>query len=464
MSTNLQEMTRTIRILRSRLSMTEERLSHAYSLRDSYRALAETNTNRLNEIAEVNRVIIDNAADGIGVLQNGRFICVNRKFNEHFRATAPEGYLGHQLTDLPVPDGQMRCTQQCGGLESGQCLFNSPCVYEVKVDANDDWHALEVCATGVNHAKAPFYIFVVRDITERKLETELRLKATKWEQERWLEEFSSFQAGQAEHSRTIIHNIGNTLMGVRAKTFDLARAADDLQKLAAVLQSYKAKEQALPANEAGRLCDAVTSALQSINGMVSTSAVELNNQIGHIEEIIRIEHGIAPHSVDLRRVELQKLFDDIRKLMGLSLQKNGVLLEVRAPSEVYCTVPYNLLVQALVNIVKNGIESIVEERAFAPENPSTITIAASLGDLLVIEIADTGVGLSPEDVELVFRHGYTTKGNGTGIGLHSVAVNMQRLGGSVSIQSAGPHTGAVLRIELPAQIPHSIEVKTDDSE
>jgi len=456
-------MTRTIRILRSRLSMTEERLSHAYSLRDSYRALAETNTNRLNEIAEVNRVIIDNAADGIGVLQNGRFVCVNRKFNEHFRATAPEGYLGHQLTDLPVPGGQMRCTQQCGGIESGQCLFNSPCTYEVDIDADSDWHALEVCATGVNHAKAPFYIFVVRDITERKLETEYRLKMAEWERERWLEEFSGFQAGQAEHSRTIIHNIGNALMGVRAKTFDLQRAADDLQKLASVLQSYKANDQPLPVPAAGRLCDVVTSALDAINTMVSTSAVELNNQIGHIEEIIRIEHTVAPHTVDLRRIELRKLFDDLRTLMGQSLTKNGVCLEVRAEDNVYCTVPYNLLVQALVNIVKNGIESIVEERMFAPDNPSTITIDARLDDRLVIALTDTGVGLIPEDAELVFRHGYTTKSTGTGIGLHSVAVNMQRLGGSVSIQSAGLHSGATLRIELPAVIPHSIEAKTDDT-
>jgi signal transduction histidine kinase len=68
---------------------------------------------------------------------------------------------------------------------------------------------------------------------------------------------------------------------------------------------------------------------------------------------------------------------------------------------------------------------------------------------MLIEVIDTGVGIPPENLERIFSHGFTTRKEGHGFGLHSCALAAKDLGGSLHAESAGPGQGATFTLTLP---------------
>jgi signal transduction histidine kinase len=70
-------------------------------------------------------------------------------------------------------------------------------------------------------------------------------------------------------------------------------------------------------------------------------------------------------------------------------------------------------------------------------------------DSLRIEVIDNGIGIAQENLTKIFRHGFTTKKNGHGFGLHSGALAAKEMGGSLRVESEGPGHGAKFTLELP---------------
>jgi signal transduction histidine kinase len=66
-----------------------------------------------------------------------------------------------------------------------------------------------------------------------------------------------------------------------------------------------------------------------------------------------------------------------------------------------------------------------------------------------ISISDNGIGIPPENLTRIFSHGFTTKKDGHGFGLHSGANAAREMGGSLSVASEGPGQGATFTVELP---------------
>jgi signal transduction histidine kinase len=68
---------------------------------------------------------------------------------------------------------------------------------------------------------------------------------------------------------------------------------------------------------------------------------------------------------------------------------------------------------------------------------------------IAIEVADTGVGIPAENMSRLFQHGFTTKKDGHGFGLHSSALAAKDLGGTLTCVSGGECQGATFRLEIP---------------
>jgi signal transduction histidine kinase len=68
---------------------------------------------------------------------------------------------------------------------------------------------------------------------------------------------------------------------------------------------------------------------------------------------------------------------------------------------------------------------------------------------LRISVIDNGIGIPAENRTRIFNHGFTTRKDGHGFGLHSGALAATEMGGSLSVHSDGPMTGAAFTLELP---------------
>ena len=64
-------------------------------------------------------------------------------------------------------------------------------------------------------------------------------------------------------------------------------------------------------------------------------------------------------------------------------------------------------------------------------------------------VADNGGGIAPENLTRIFNHGFTTRAEGHGFGLHSGALAARELGGTLSVHSDGVGRGATFSLELP---------------
>lgn len=102
--------------------------------------------------------------------------------------------------------------------------------------------------------------------------------------------------------------------------------------------------------------------------------------------------------------------------------------------------------QVWTNLIDNASDAMAE-------SGGSLTIEArNDGDEIVVEVSDTGGGVSPEVVDRIFDPFFTTKepGKGTGLGLHTVQTIIGRLGGDISISSN--EVGTTFEVRLPAAL------------
>jgi signal transduction histidine kinase len=78
----------------------------------------------------------------------------------------------------------------------------------------------------------------------------------------------------------------------------------------------------------------------------------------------------------------------------------------------------------------------------------TVRVANEDGRLK-ISVIDNGVGIPPENLTKIFNHGFTTRKDGHGFGLHSGALAATEMGGALVAHSDGPGQGASFTLELP---------------
>src|SRR5262245_39051437 len=101
-----------------------------------------------------------------------------------------------------------------------------------------------------------------------------------------------------------------------------------------------------------------------------------------------------------------------------------------------------LLQQALTNLVTNAIQAM-------PKG-GTVTLGARLGGdgSVEIRVADEGVGIPAPDLEKIFRLYYTTKSQGSGIGLSMVYRTVQMHDGRIDVESE-VNRGTAMNVKLP---------------
>ena len=119
------------------------------------------------------------------------------------------------------------------------------------------------------------------------------------------------------------------------------------------------------------------------------------------------------------------------------------------------TIERHKVLQILVNLMRNAKEALDQHGG----GTKTITLqAASVpGGRFCISVTDNGVGIDAETMGRLFQHGFTTRKEGHGFGLHSGALSAREMGGTLTVESEGKGRGATFKLELPIVPPQPEE-------
>ena len=117
-------------------------------------------------------------------------------------------------------------------------------------------------------------------------------------------------------------------------------------------------------------------------------------------------------------------------------------------SPIPCEIDVRLLKQVVLNLLNNAMEAMphggrIEIRT-ALQSP-----AADQSPAILIQIADTGVGIAEADLRKVFRPLFSTKPRGAGLGLSFCRQAIEEQGGEIRLTSCGRNRGTVATISLP---------------
>jgi C4-dicarboxylate-specific signal transduction histidine kinase len=107
----------------------------------------------------------------------------------------------------------------------------------------------------------------------------------------------------------------------------------------------------------------------------------------------------------------------------------------------------------LVNLLRNAKYAC---EASGKKDKQVVMRVANHADGVRIAVSDNGVGIAPEHMTRIFTHGFTTKKEGHGFGLHSGALAARDMGGALRVDSAGLGSWATFTLELPLKSPETV--------
>ncbi|KAB7707876.1 two-component sensor histidine kinase [Bacillus aerolatus] len=177
----------------------------------------------------------------------------------------------------------------------------------------------------------------------------------------------------------------------------------------------------------------------------------INKEIERINQIVS-EFLILgkPTAQRVQTVDIREIIFDLNPLIRSEANLYGIEYNLTLPEqEVWVQLNVDQMKQVLLNLTKNAFE------AMPKEGQLSVMILKGEEDCH-ITIADTGSGIKKEDLDLIFKPFFTSKEDGTGLGLVVCKRIIESFGGMIEIESELGF-GAVVNITLPLQKHQQVE-------
>ena len=148
---------------------------------------------------------------------------------------------------------------------------------------------------------------------------------------------------------------------------------------------------------------------------------------------------------NLKPTSLTALLDEVARLFRSRWEVRGVMLEVERPRpDAIVALDMDLMVHALMNILSNGAEASLG----VPDGARRVLLAGRSDDGASFTIEDSGPGVQATDSERIFQPFFTTKAEGTGVGLSFARQVALSHGGELTLLPQQPGAGAAFRLTL----------------
>jgi NO-binding membrane sensor protein with MHYT domain len=268
------------------------------------------------------------------------------------------------------------------------------------------------------------------------------------------------QAGMAEIANNVLHNIGNVLNSVNvsaglignrvrdSKTQGLAKAVQLMNEHAADLGDFFTRDEkgkTLP----GYL-NKIVAALADEKQSIAQELDSLTKSIDHIKDIVATQQSYSGATSLTEAVQINDLMEDALRMNTASITRHKITVLKDFADMPLLLLDRHLVLQILVNLIGNAKHAMDA----VPDRSHQITLRVRVaepvdGERLSIRVEDDGEGIAPENMTRLFAHGFTTRKNGHGFGLHSCALAAKEMLGTITAHSDGLGKGAAFTLDLP---------------
>jgi two-component system NtrC family sensor kinase len=267
---------------------------------------------------------------------------------------------------------------------------------------------------------------------------------------------ASRRGGMAEIATNVLHNVGNVLNSVNVSTSVIAESVktskvSNLARVVVLLQEHAhdlgtfltsdARGKHVPAHLAQ-----LSEHLMADQAALVSELDSLRRNVEHIKEIVAMQQNYATFGGVKEKINVVNLVEDSLRMNTGALSRHRVEVIREFETVPPMNVEKHKVLQILVNLVRNAKHACQDSGC----TDKRMTMRVANGDGRVrISVIDNGVGIAPDNLTRIFNHGFTTKKDGHGFGLHSGALAAKEMGGSLTVHSDGLGQGAAFTLELP---------------
>jgi PAS domain S-box-containing protein len=269
---------------------------------------------------------------------------------------------------------------------------------------------------------------------------------------------ASRRAGMAQIATGVLHNVGNVLNSANISTDILEQNARNsrLQKLSDLVRLLN--------EHAGDLAEFLTrdpkgqkvvGYLKSLEEYVQLEQNQRLEELGnlkqhmeHMREIVAMQQDYTKTtSTVCQMASLADVVEDSLLMHSAAFARH----EVRLVKEFADIPPFLLdrhkVLQILINVLNNAKQACDENTS--GDKWVAVRVQAVNANQATVEIEDNGRGIAPENLQKIFNHGFTTRVDGHGFGLHSSANAATEMHGSLTARSEGIGKGATFILTIP---------------
>ncbi len=234
---------------------------------------------------------------------------------------------------------------------------------------------------------------------------------------------------------------------------EIARLSDAFNRMAHSLEMQESLRKKLTANIAHELRTPISAMRGELEAMIdglipvdSENLQSLHAEIGRLRKIIEGIEELAQAEASSRYMSKKSFsarpfMEGIYSRLKLLFDEKGVALELVCDEVICINADPDRLSQIMINLLSNALK--------ATDRGGSVQILVSHGAGTVIEVRDSGKGISKEDLPFIFERFYRGEKGGLGIGLTIVRELVEAHGGRIEVQSER-NAGTAFRVELPA--------------